>query len=399
LIIFITELEGTINQSIWELFWNGSVFIKFYAIDNAGNVEFSEVEIRKNLFAPVITVISPSSYRIVGKTSPNFTLYIDGSNIDKIWYTLNYGTKKHFFTGTMGKIGQEAWDLIGNENAVIHFYINDTLNNVGYDLVILYKDISSPILSLIDPINNTVWNSQPIINISVFDSHLDFVWYEVDNTKIQIENYVDIALDNLIWENLPQGMFIINFYANDSAGNVNHKCFNMCKDTLPPLITINLPISNITYGRESPDFDLVIYESHLDKCWYTIDDGITNFTFSRSYGKINQSTWEIIWDYTKNGDNITITFYANDTLGQIGFKEIKLTKYDDTRSFDLMKILNDNMPLIFLGLSFGGIGVVLGVSNNLRYNITKKKQEKRKIGKIVILCIIFVGLIILSSLI
>ncbi|MEJ2249362.1 MAG: hypothetical protein P8Y97_06850 [Candidatus Lokiarchaeota archaeon] len=390
--IFITELKGKIDQSLWNVFWNGSVFIRFYINDTANNIVYDEVLVRKDIYAPIITVIDPISPSIFGNKAPNFTLYVDGSFIDKTWYTIDFKPKKYFFIGLTGTISQEAWDLMGNGNFAIHFYINDTLNNIGSDYILITKDIRTPFISINHPTNNTVWNNPPSINISVLDVHLDCIWYEIHNTNIQILTDLLFSIDDLIWDDLSQGDFKIYICANDTAGNLAIRTLYLSKDTLSPIITIISPENNETFDRQAPTFELEIFDPNLASCWYTIDGGLINITFLGNDGKINQTLWEQIWDTTKNGGNIIIRFYANDSLGQIGFKEVRIIKFDDRRTINVLKILDDNKQTIFFGLSIGGIGIVIGASNNLKYNTNNKKKEKRKIGKIFALCLLFLGL-------
>ena len=55
--------------------------------------------------------------------------------------------------------------------------------------------------------------------------------------------------------------------------------------------------------------------------WYTLDGGITNFTFTELTDNIDQTLWNSISD-----GPVTIRFYANDMMNQIVFKEITITK-------------------------------------------------------------------------
>jgi len=93
-------------------------------------------------------------------------------------------------------------------------------------------------------------------------------------------------------------------------------------DKISPSIQINSPNQNEIIGRIAPTFNIEITDlkSDINTTWYTIDGGNTNFTFL-SNNTINQSAW----DYFGNV-SVTLTFYANDTAGNIGFAEVIVRK-------------------------------------------------------------------------
>jgi len=59
----------------------------------------------------------------------------------------------------------------------------------------------------------------------------------------------------------------------------------------------------------------------LDTTWYTLDNGLTNITFSGLAGTISQ----IEWDKQSEGPLI-IRFYANDTFGRINYQDVVVIK-------------------------------------------------------------------------
>jgi len=92
-------------------------------------------------------------------------------------------------------------------------------------------------------------------------------------------------------------------------------------DDVAPTIKINSPNPNEFIGSEAPNFNISIFEPFLHTTWYTLDDDITNITFSGLTGTINQTEWD------KKGDGIvTIKFYGNDVLGNEGYDEVAVRK-------------------------------------------------------------------------
>ncbi|GAH52652.1 unnamed protein product [marine sediment metagenome] len=109
----------------------------------AGNIEFAEVTIRKDVTAPIIAINNPQNSDVIGATAPNFDISIDELNLDKTWYSLN-GGNNITFTGLTGTINQALWDALSEGNVIIRFYANDTLGRIGFQEVSVVKTISQP---------------------------------------------------------------------------------------------------------------------------------------------------------------------------------------------------------------------------------------------------------------
>jgi len=129
---------GTIDQGAWDTCNNGSVLIRFYANDTAGNVAFEEIIVRKNIYYPNITIISPTLYEEFSNVAPNFELLVIDPNLNTTWYTLNDGLK-YFFLGTSGVINQSAWNSCESGTVSIKFYANNSVGNTAFKEVIILK--------------------------------------------------------------------------------------------------------------------------------------------------------------------------------------------------------------------------------------------------------------------
>ncbi len=91
-------------------------------------------------------------------------------------------------------------------------------------------------------------------------------------------------------------------------------------NTSTPVITINTPTENQIFGITSPDYNLSITGAYND-IWYTIDNGITNIPASGLNGTIDQIEWD-----KKENEEVTIKFYANNSAGLIGSKDVQVVK-------------------------------------------------------------------------
>ncbi|MFX1281402.1 MAG: DUF2341 domain-containing protein [Promethearchaeota archaeon] len=134
-------VNGTISQTCWNECGNGSVSIKIYANDSLGNVGFSEVMVRKDIYNPTITIYTPLLFDICGQIAPNYTVSItDPNGIAYMWYTLNDGVK--IFFSENGTISQTLWDDCENGRLSIKFYANDTLGNEGFVEIVVQKGVN-----------------------------------------------------------------------------------------------------------------------------------------------------------------------------------------------------------------------------------------------------------------
>jgi len=87
-----------------------------------------------------------------------------------------------------------------------------------------------------------------------------------------------------------------------------------------PSITINSPDPGDVFYSTAPSFNVRITDDYLDEMWYTIDGGLINNTFTAN-GTIDQTAWAALSE-----GPITISFYANDTLGNEASEDVIITK-------------------------------------------------------------------------
>ncbi|MHA2127051.1 MAG: hypothetical protein ACXABO_16875 [Promethearchaeota archaeon] len=391
-----TGSTGTIDQTTWGKFGSGIVIIRFYANDTAGNIVYKDVTVRKDIFAPTITINSPGINELGGVNAPHFIIYKSGAEIQATWYTLDNGLTNYTFTGLSGTINQDAWNNYGYEIVTIRFYINNSLGKIGYDEVVVRKDPDAPVILANSPFDQTSFALAPFINITVEDPNLHMVWYSIDNIKIDLTGNLTQYLDSFIWNNLAEGTFILEFFANDTLGNLNNLIkLYLAKDTIGPNITIILPDENQRVDRNAPLFELsILDQSDIGFSWYTFDGDNTTVRFTGTLGRIDQELWESFWDNLTQGSIITIRFYSTDILGNVNYKDVNVTKYQPSK---LLKI--ESNPLGFI-ISTLGLVVIIPITSKLtksRYYQSLNKKEKGKLKKVVIAAFLLVGIAIIFS--
>ncbi|MFX0043367.1 MAG: hypothetical protein ACFE8L_10680, partial [Candidatus Hodarchaeota archaeon] len=147
-ITFTTETQ--FNQTEWDKVGNGTVLIRFYANDTFGNINFTEVVVRKDAYIPDIIINSPLDDEKFGKTAPDYNLTIIEEDLATTWYTIEGIAGTFPFSGLIGSINQDAWDDAPKGEITITFYAIDNAGNIGSESVIVIKRIpSKPVIQII----------------------------------------------------------------------------------------------------------------------------------------------------------------------------------------------------------------------------------------------------------
>ena len=158
------------------------------------------------------------------------------------------------------------------------------------------------------------------------------------------------TIEQSAWDAIADGTNTLTFYASDMPGNIGSTDVNIVKDTTGPIITINSPSPGTEFGVSAPEFVITITDDHLDSIWYSFDGGLTTFAITTN-ATINQTAWAALTE-----GSITITFYANDTLGNLSFEEVTITKSIAASEPDPTIVI-----VIVVVSVIGGVVVVAGV--------------------------------------
>jgi hypothetical protein len=169
------------------------------------------------------------------------------------------------------------------------------------------------------------WNSNYNVGDNIneglllsYVSNTEFNWtgFSLDNQANQsIFGNTTIPIPN-------DGLHSIQVFANDTEGDITESEIRyFTTNLLAPGINIISPSSSMIYGKSSPNFDLTITDPDVDFTWYSLDGGTTNIPFSGLTGKVDQTEWDKIGNGTA-----TITFYANDTVNNMGQAEVIVRK-------------------------------------------------------------------------
>ena len=234
--------------------------------------------------------------------------YWDNGKIGNYWD--NYGGVDADDDG----IGDTPYNITGTANSQDRYPIWDDGDDIN------------PVISLNSPTPGTVIGEDaPTFSLNITDLNLNESWYTINNTITKYfftpSNGVNlIQINDVAWDLLDDGNIKLSFFVNDTAGNIGFLEANIEKDATGPIIIINSPTSGAVFGSNAPDFIITIIDVHLDSMWYTLDGGLPNIIVTPN-GSIDQTIWAALSE-----GSITITFYANDTLGNLSFEEVTITK-------------------------------------------------------------------------
>jgi hypothetical protein len=122
------------------------------------------------------------------------------------------------------------------------------------------------------------------------------------------------------------GTYYFIVVAHNKFGNTLSNCLSVevriYRDTMAPLIYIIEPESGDEYTANIPIYEITVTELHLDSVWYSLDGGITNISITSYIGVIDEVAWNAL-PY----EPVIITFYANDTAGNIGSSSVIVYKH------------------------------------------------------------------------
>ncbi|MFX1500117.1 MAG: hypothetical protein ACFFDH_04035 [Promethearchaeota archaeon] len=301
-----------------------------------------------------VDIDTPLSGEYFGTTAPSFSLTIDGIIIDEMYYTLE-GGPKHSITSTSGTINQSAWSVLPDGFVLLNFSVEDRIGNIKSDIIQLVKDTQPPGISIQSPTPGSVFNaSAPLFEVFITDLSVESSWYTLDEG---LHNYTITSPTGIInqtaWDALSDGALSFRVYANDSAGNIDSWAVIIEKDTQAPVIIIYSPTSGEEFGSGVPTFNITVTDAHLDTIWYTVDSNTSTFSI------INQ----LVWDDIPEGD-VTITVYANDTVGNSNNKVITISKNLPSRGIGLDYFITGSLITLFSFIAI--IVVIIKICSNKR---------------------------------
>jgi hypothetical protein len=270
---------------------------------------------------PIVNLTYPrnnTNYSIL-QTNLNYTV-ID-TDLDSCWYTLNSGQ-----TNTTLACGQNATGLVSSQGTnTWTIYANDTSGAMGQSSTSFFIDSLGPSINIIDPVNNSLLTNRTVyINYTVVDTGvgLNRCWWTNSSGAINTTiacgtNFSFVGFD---------GVNTVRIYANDTFGNVGSITNSYTINTLAPSVNIIRPISGSVIGNFTSIYlNFSAIDSNLQSCWYSVEEITANISLPGC-----QNT-----TFSLPGQGVfSITVYANDTTGNVGFDTNPFTVSVDAPSIN-----------------------------------------------------------------
>jgi parallel beta-helix repeat protein len=220
--------HNEILYSYWQSFASGNHTLYILVNDTLGNTATISYDFTKDTVLPNVTCLSPAPGEQFAFTVPMIDFEIqDMSDIDAIWYTLEDSEEKHpiLLNESFVVLDDDFWSGLANGTWVIFIYANDTAGNIGFDFVLINKDILGPIIRFLYP-NATflVGKDVPPIIFTVDDANLNHVWYRIIGSngfefRCNPGDYngtIDAAAWRQAYES--RGKVTLRIYADDTLG-------------------------------------------------------------------------------------------------------------------------------------------------------------------------------------
>jgi hypothetical protein len=371
------SLDGLTNKTILgnttiPLPIEGTHTIQVFGNNSLGTMEQSDLNYFSVNFLPILNINSPDQSEIYGVNAPNFNISIIESFLNETWYTLDNGASNITFTGFTGTINPAEWAKQTDGLITIKFYANDTSGLENFSEVIVIKDTSIPIINIFNPIGDEFFGSiPPSFSVSLIEPSLNTTWYTLDGGVSNVTfTGLTGTINQIEWDKEIEGSISIRFYANDTFGNINYAEILVYKDITDPILTVHSPSFGSAFTIIPPVYNVSVEELNLDSMWYTIDDGLNNYTLLQSTGNIYSAAWN-----TAPIGAITIRFYVKDMAGNTVFEDIIIQKNAPPQP--------PNYTLIIIVATIGsivGISAIGVIVYNKKYKAARKirKQEVRR---------------------
>lgn len=302
---------------------------------------------------------------VVNSTSKNVSLYNSTHFINS---TLATSAIWNFYIDTITQDGYDGIGAVKSSRLNLYNYtvIGDTVLAI-FNFPIEDFGTSESILNL--SCNFTALNTENISDVSV---------NVYNSTGIRIFNDTDNSVNNQsfskIWTtpSLDDGNYTWSCEVNGNKGSFNstsNRTFII--DATAPSLNISFPTGTITYHLANTNLSLnwTVSDINLDSCWYNYNG--TNITVACLD---NSTSFNVI-----DGINKNLTFYANDTSGNINTSftswDYKLFEHNQTYNSETTEgSLETFLAYVQLGSGYSIEEV------DLEYNLTNYSGQSFTIG-------------------
>lgn len=126
---------------------------------------------------------------------------------------------------------------------------------------------SPPAIKITSPCNGSIFPSATVpLNVHVTGTTLDKTWYRLDGgAPVMLPSNTSIVV--------PDGIHVVQVFANNTAGQVSSSATSFIVDTAPPVMVINVPAENAVFSSSTINVSFSATDLTKNRTWYTIDGG------------------------------------------------------------------------------------------------------------------------------
>jgi len=345
-----TNTIGTAYHNFTSLS-DGTYYYNVTIRDKATNSNSTETrKITIDDTAPSVNIIYPINLDAYNDNPIwiNYTVSDNLIGLDSCWWTNDSGAENHSIT-----CGANFTQALPDGSYTYVIYSNDSLNNLGSDVVNFDISTNAPAIILDHPTNNQYLSSGTNIdfNFTATDSdglsicqlwgnwsgwHLNYTWNSPTSGN---EETVD--------RNLAEGIYKYGVWCNDTVGNSgfsNNKTFqvdetspNVVQDSYSPSTLYNN--LNLTIFGNATD-------SHLDTVWLQINysGSYQNITIVNKVG--DKYNYTLDSSEISNRENISWRWWANDSASNINSSSLLSIVVTNRNPYDLVIVSPPNESYI-----------------------------------------------------
>ncbi|GAH71225.1 unnamed protein product, partial [marine sediment metagenome] len=169
-----------------------------------------------------------------------------------------YNQSGHLLTSSTGS------SLSYNVITSGYYYIKISLYDYSYVMSLTTLNEVPPIITVFAPFEGGFYNdTAPLFDVEIYDLDLDSMWYSINNGANHSFT-TNSTFESGEWEDLPEGLNNITFYANDTLGYEAYKTVHVYKDIHVPVVNVLSPTNDQPLGLTAPAFIVEIRDLYLD---------------------------------------------------------------------------------------------------------------------------------------
>jgi parallel beta-helix repeat protein len=223
---------------------DGDYSVKIRATDLIGQVEMKEFFFTVDSTKPAIYLVAPLNNSI-NSNIEILDLSVVDLNLLHVTYSINSWGENSLM---------EPYDIYADSWSdglyTIEIKATDHAGNMNVSLFAIAIDSTPPLITFENGLNHSYIRSGTLLDISVSDPYLDTVYYSINGGNNE-EFTSPYDLDTTGW---PDGSYIIEIEAEDSAHNKAVVWFEILIDSFPPYVVSSDP----THGAKDLEIDIEV---------------------------------------------------------------------------------------------------------------------------------------------